>query len=171
MLGSTINPFATGIASGFAGTSASATGLIGRIVILVVGTAIGIWWVMRYAANESNRDPSRRCSAPTASATHRGSFKADADRRRRPTADADRRAQQAGRWALFFLAFVVMIIGVVPWSDLGITRIPTKYWWFPEMTASFLLFSILIGFAGADGGGPSSPAPSSTARATCWASR
>jgi uncharacterized ion transporter superfamily protein YfcC len=50
--------------------------------------------------------------------------------------------------ALFFLAFVVMIIGVVPWSDLGITRIPTKWWWFPEMTASFLVFAILIGLAG-----------------------
>ena len=40
VLGSTINPFATGIASGFAGTSIS-EGLIGRLVILVVGTAIG----------------------------------------------------------------------------------------------------------------------------------
>src|SRR6188472_1954953 len=48
VLGSTINPFATGIASGFAGVSIS-EGIIGRIVILVVGTAIGIWWVMRYA--------------------------------------------------------------------------------------------------------------------------
>ena len=25
-----------------------------------------------------------------------------------------------------------------------IQRIPTHYWWFPEMTASFLLFAILI---------------------------
>jgi uncharacterized ion transporter superfamily protein YfcC len=33
---------------------------------------------------------------------------------------------------LFFLAFVVMIIGVVPWADLGIQRIPTHYWWFPR---------------------------------------
>ena len=48
---------------------------------------------------------------------------------------------------LFFLAFVVMIIGVVPWADLGITRIPTHFWWFPEMTASFLLFAIIIGVA------------------------
>ena len=47
-LGSTINPFATGIASGFAGTTIS-EGIVGRIVILVIGTAIGIWWVMRYA--------------------------------------------------------------------------------------------------------------------------
>ena len=49
MLGSTINPFATGIASGFAGVGID-EGLIGRVVILVVGTAIGMWWVMRYAA-------------------------------------------------------------------------------------------------------------------------
>ena len=33
-------------------------------------------------------------------------------------------------------------------EDLGIYRFPTHWWWFPEMTASFLLFSILIGFAG-----------------------
>ncbi len=46
--------------------------------------------------------------------------------------------------ALFFLAFVVMIYGVIPWEDLGIP-IPTLWWWFPEMTASFLLFAILIG--------------------------
>ena len=49
VLGSTINPFATGIASGFAGVSID-QGLIGRLVILVVGTAIGIVFVMRYAA-------------------------------------------------------------------------------------------------------------------------
>ena len=40
-LASTINPFATGIASGFAGVSL-ADGLIGRLVMLVVGGAIGI---------------------------------------------------------------------------------------------------------------------------------
>src|SRR3954453_7014187 len=41
-LGSTINPFATGIASGIAGVSISA-GLAGRLVTLIVGLAIGIW--------------------------------------------------------------------------------------------------------------------------------
>ena len=56
VLGSTINPFATGIASGFAGTSL-AEGLLGRLVILVIGTAIGIWFVMRYAA-KVKADPS-----------------------------------------------------------------------------------------------------------------
>src|SRR6476660_59563 len=57
VLGSTINPFATGIASGFAGTSIS-EGLIGRLVILVVGTAIGIVFVLRYA-DRIKADPSR----------------------------------------------------------------------------------------------------------------
>ena len=45
----------------------------------------------------------------------------------------------------FFLAFITMMVGVIPWSDLGITRIATNWWWFPEMTASFLFFAIVIG--------------------------
>jgi len=66
-----------------------------------------------------------------------------------PAGDAPRlERSQLVVLGLFFLAFIVMIIGVVPWVELGITHIPTKYWWFPEMTASFLLFAILIGVAG-----------------------
>jgi uncharacterized ion transporter superfamily protein YfcC len=41
----------------------------------------------------------------------------------------------------------VMMYGVIPWEDLGI-GLPTLWWWFPEMTASFLLFSIVIGLIG-----------------------
>ncbi len=48
---------------------------------------------------------------------------------------------------LFFLAFVVMVYGVIPWEDLGLA-IPTWWWWFPEMTACFLFFGILIGIIG-----------------------
>src|ERR671912_1644912 len=57
VLGSTINPFATGIASGFAGINLS-DGLAGRLVILVVGLAIGIYFVTRYA-ERVRRDPTR----------------------------------------------------------------------------------------------------------------
>jgi uncharacterized ion transporter superfamily protein YfcC len=141
VLGSTINPFATGIASGFAGTGID-QGLIGRIVILVVGTAIGIWWVMRYAAR-IKADPARSLIAAD---------RAEIDAHFSAASESDGSAGgMTGRQklvlGLFFLAFVVMIIGVVPWADLGIQRIPTHYWWFPEMTASFLLFAILIGLA------------------------
>jgi uncharacterized ion transporter superfamily protein YfcC len=45
-----------------------------------------------------------------------------------------------------------MIYGVVPWSDIGIP-FPTWWWWFPEMTASFLLFAIIIGLIGRMGEG------------------
>ncbi len=46
----TVNPFATGIASGFARDNRSAKGLIGRLVLLVIGTILGILFVMRYAS-------------------------------------------------------------------------------------------------------------------------
>ena len=42
--------------------------------------------------------------------------------------------------AVFGLAFGVMMYGVIPWEDMGI-GLPTLWWWFPEMTASFILFS------------------------------
>jgi uncharacterized ion transporter superfamily protein YfcC len=141
VIGSTINPFATGIASGFAGTGID-EGLIGRIVILVVGTAFGIWWVMRYAAR-IKADPARSLIAGD---------RAEIDAHFAAGSESSGSAStMTGRQkvvlVLFFLAFIVMIIGVVPWADLGIQRIPTHYWWFPEMTASFLFFAILIGFA------------------------
>ena len=138
VLGSTINPFATGIASGFAGTSIS-EGLIGRIVILVIGTAIGIAFVLRYA-DRIKADPSRSLVY---------AMKAENEARFRATEEgggALTRSQQVVL-VVFFLAFAVMIYGVIPWADLGI-GVPTLWWWFPEMTASFLLFAIIIGLAG-----------------------
>ena len=41
-----------------------------------------------------------------------------------------------------------MMVGVIPWADLGIEAIATRFWWFPEMTASFLFFAIVIGVIG-----------------------
>ena len=70
---------------------------------------------------------------------------------------------------LFFLAFLVMVYGVIPWEDLGIAM-PTLWWWFPEMTASFLLFAILVGIVGGLSRA-SSHDRSSTARAICSAWR
>jgi uncharacterized ion transporter superfamily protein YfcC len=139
VLGSTINPFATGIASGFAGVSIE-EGIVGRLVILVVGTIIGIVFVMRYAARVK-ADPSTSlakegpATAPPPADGHDGGA---------PATLSGRRAAALG---LFALAFVVMIYGVIPWEDLGI-GLPTLWWWFPEMTASFLLFAILIGIVG-----------------------
>ena len=141
VLGSTVNPFATGIASGFAGVSI-AEGIVLRVFILVVGLIIGIFYVMRYA-ERVRADPSKSL-VYAQKAENEAQFLS---------------GQQAGAGfgpftgrhkfvlVLFFLAFVAMVYGVIPWADLGIP-IPTLFWWFPEMTASFLLFAILVGIAG-----------------------
>jgi uncharacterized ion transporter superfamily protein YfcC len=138
VLGSTINPFATGIASGFAGVSIDA-GLLGRIVILVIGTAIGIIWVLRYA-DRVKADPARSLVFEL-KADNEARFQAKSGEGQ---GGAAMTGAQQGALALFALAFLVMIYGVIPWEDLGI-GLPTLWWWFPEMTASFLLFAILIG--------------------------
>jgi uncharacterized ion transporter superfamily protein YfcC len=139
VLGSTINPFATGIASGFAGVSIE-EGIVGRLVILIVGTLIGIVFVMRYAARVK-ADPS---TSLVAASDATASDVADDDA---PATDVSLSGRRAAALGLFALAFIVMIYGVIPWEDLGI-GLPTLWWWFPEMTASFLLFAILIGIVG-----------------------
>jgi uncharacterized ion transporter superfamily protein YfcC len=144
VLASTINPFATGIASGFAGTTIN-DGIVGRLVLLVVGTAIAIAFVMRYA-RRVKADPSRSLVAKPAGADEEVTDDAIEIK------DAPLSGSQKGVLVLFFLAFATMIYGVIPWEDLGI-GVPTLWWWFPEMTASFLLFAILIGIVGRMGEG------------------
>ena len=134
--GSTINPFATGIASEFAGVSIS-DGLVARIVLLVVGLAIGIFFVLRYA-DRVKRDPSRSVVFDMKD-DNEARFRAD---------DQGGAVVLTGTHkivlAVFALSFGLMMYGVIPWEDLGV-GLPTLWWWFPEMTGLFLLSSIAIG--------------------------
>ncbi|HSK96938.1 MAG TPA: YfcC family protein [Euzebyales bacterium] len=143
-LGSTLNPFATGIASGFAGSSIS-EGIVARLIILLVGLAVGVAFVLRYA-DRVKRDP-------TASLVY--DLKADNEARFR-VESAGEVQELTGKHkvilTIFALAFGVMMYGVIPWEDLGV-GLPTLFWWFPEMTASFLLFAIVIGLIGRMGEG------------------
>jgi uncharacterized ion transporter superfamily protein YfcC len=143
VLGSTVNPFATGIASGFAGTTLS-EGLIGRLVLLIVGTILGIIFVVRYA-EKVKKDPSKSLI-----------YDAKAENEKQfLTTSGEAGDEEFGKFTgrhkvilfLFFFAFVVMVYGVIPWEDLGLP-VPTWWWWFPEMTANFLFFGILIGIIG-----------------------
>jgi uncharacterized ion transporter superfamily protein YfcC len=141
VLGSTVNPFATGIASGFADVGLS-DGLAGRLVILIVGLVMAIWFVLRYA-ERVRRDPSQSLVFDMKEANERH-FSASTEG---GAAEIVLTGSHKVVLTLFGLAFVVMIYGVITWEDLGI-GFPTLWWWFPEMTASFLLFSILIGLVG-----------------------
>jgi uncharacterized ion transporter superfamily protein YfcC len=140
-LGSTVNPFATGIASGFAGTTIS-DGLIGRIVLLVVGTIIGIFFVMRYA-ERVKKDPTKSLVYDQKSEVEKQFLSGSSE----GTEFGKFTTRHKVILLFFFLAFVVMVYGVIPWEDLGLA-VPTWWWWFPEMTANFLFFGILIGLIG-----------------------
>ena len=139
-LGSTINPFATGIASGFAEVPIS-EGLFSRLFILVVGLVIGIIFVMRYAARVK-KDPTTSVVADMRQEND-ARFRVQEGQEEVQVLTAKRKIILV----IFALAFVVMMYGVIPWEDLGI-GVPTLWWWFPEMTASFLLFSVIIGLVG-----------------------
>jgi uncharacterized ion transporter superfamily protein YfcC len=139
-LGSTINPFATGIASGFAGISIS-DGLLSRLIILIVGLGLGIFFVMRYA-DRVKRDPS------TSVVHHLREANEERFSMKRGEAEgATMTSRQKVILTVFGLSFLIMMYGVIPWEDMGI-GLPTLWWWFPEMTALFILMSIIIGLLG-----------------------
>jgi uncharacterized ion transporter superfamily protein YfcC len=140
VLASTVNPFATGIASGFAGISI-ADGLVSRIIILVIGTAIGIIFVTRYAA-KVKADPSKSLVYDLKEDNEKRFLRSAGDE---AMPEFDRRRKII--LILFALAFLIMIYSVIPWEDLGLP-FPTWWWWFGEFTALFLGFAILIGIVG-----------------------
>ena len=106
--------------------------------MLIIGLAIGIFFVMRYA-DRVKKDPSRSLVYE---------MKADNEAHFRAQEQGDGGITLTGRHkailAVFGLAFGVMMYAVIPWADLGVP-FPTLWWWFPEMTASFLLFAVIIG--------------------------
>lgn len=127
-LGSTINPFATVIAANAAGIPFT-EGIIARLIILVLGWLVCVFWVMRYAEGVK-ADPSRSLVYD---------MKADnEDHFLKGGSDGD-----AGEFttthkivlAVFVASFALLIYGV---SVLD--------WWMGEMSAMFLAASILVGF-------------------------
>ncbi|WP_207751292.1 YfcC family protein [Anaeromonas frigoriresistens] len=138
VLGSTVNPFATGIASGFAEV-ALGRGIGIRLLILVAGEIIGILYTIRYA-KKVKEDPSKSLVA---------NMREENKEHFLGKQDTDSFPELNGKriliLVLFALTFVVMIYGVLPLEDFGVEAIPTLWWWFPELTALFLVASIIIG--------------------------
>jgi uncharacterized ion transporter superfamily protein YfcC len=141
VIGSTINPFSTGIASGIAGIPL-AEGIVYRIILLIVGTILGIWYVMRYAGKVL-KDPSKSLVADMKEANEKH-FLGGRDSSEAPELTGNRKLILT----LFLLSFVAMVVGVIPWSDLGISAIATRWWWFGELSVLFMVMGIVIGFVG-----------------------
>lgn len=128
-LGSTINPFATVIASNAAGVPFT-DGLALRLVILLGGLAICIAYVMRYATRV-RRDPSQSRVADLA-ADHRAAFAGSAN-----TGDTPLTGTQSAVLVVFALTFAALIWGV---SSQG--------WWMAQMGSLFIAAAIVAGLIG-----------------------
>lgn len=135
VLGSTVNPFATGIAAGFAGVSMGENlGL--RLLMLVLGLGISILFVLFYG-QRVKQDPARSLVAAQRQENLR-SF--GVRQERKPLTGPQKLAL-----SLFALTFLVMVYGVIPFADMGITWIPTLGWWFPELSALFWVSAVITG--------------------------
>lgn len=126
---STTNPFSTIIASDTAGINWT-TGIVGRIIMLAMCLSITIIYILRYAKKVKN-DPSKSIIFSQKSQIET-LFKL------KPEGQHTRFTPRLKViTAVFSLSFIVMIVGV---SLLD--------WWFIEMTATFLVGAIIIGFIG-----------------------
>jgi uncharacterized ion transporter superfamily protein YfcC len=142
VIASTVNPFATGVASDAAGISIG-DGIGLRIALWLVLVPIAITYVVFYARRIS-LDPARSIV---------GISPSDAEEARGLVTDVPRlTGRQKIILCLFGFTFLWMIYGFIPWNDLwqeGFSRdfpLPTFNWfYFPEAAAMFLIMAVVIG--------------------------
>ncbi|OLS03304.1 YfcC family protein [Tissierella creatinophila] len=143
VLASTVNPFATGIASGFADVSLG-QGILLRIVMLVIIETAAILYVIRYA-ERVRKDPTKSLTYSTREEDRKFFLSSKGT-------DGNDFPELTGRGkiilVLFAITFLVMIYGVIPFADMGITFLPTLNWWFTELGSLFLIMAIIIGIVG-----------------------
>lgn len=161
-LASTVNPFATGVASQTINISPG-DGLIPRFILLIITTAISIIFVMRYA-DKVKKDPSKSYVFERRQKDLEEFSTAD------KSIDDKLSKKQKGVLWLFALTFVIMILGLIPWTSLNsswtffddftawFTKIPflgaliaqdfapLGTWYFTEITALFFMMSVIIMF-------------------------
>ena len=142
VLCSTVNPFATGVASDAAGISLG-DGIGTRILMWIVLVTMAIAYVIRYARRVS-RDPSRSVV---------GISPADAEHARGLIGDVPAlTGRQKLVLVLFAGSFLVMIYGFIPWNDLWQEGWGTDFplptftaFYFPEAAALFFVMAVVIG--------------------------
>ncbi len=141
VLCSTVNPFATGVASSAADISLG-DGIVLRFVMWVVLTAVTVAYVIRYA-RRVRRDPERSLT---------GFLPGDRDQ------DAASEAEEPELTGLhkavlvtMGLVFAFMIFSVVPWASALTGDADAKPygfelgWSFPQLAALFLCAAVLVG--------------------------
>lgn len=154
VLGSTINPFATGAAVAAAGVDVNmgTTYAVG-IVIWLVTLVISIVYTMKYAKKVMQTKGSILTSEQLEECKSAYGSTEISD-------DEKLTGKQKTVLIIFALTFVAMILGFIPWGDLneGIANFfaPTDFllgasfgsWWFYEAGTWFMLMGIVIGVIG-----------------------
>ncbi|WP_234496880.1 YfcC family protein [Vibrio maritimus] len=130
---STVNPFATGVASRFAEIQLG-DGIVVRLVAFALLYLVTCVFIMRYAA-KVKADPSQSLLSDI---TFTDQFSSE------PQA-LPYTKQHKVTMAVFFGAFALMIYGVIPWEDIGVTFVPALNWWLKEISIVYLVAAILIG--------------------------
>jgi uncharacterized ion transporter superfamily protein YfcC len=140
VLASTVNPFATGVASDAADISIS-DGIAVRLVMLVVLVPVAITYVLWYG-NRVRKDRARSLLPPESDATEAAEIGDVA------------RLTRSQKWvlAIFGLAFATLIYGFIPWDDVwqNIFDADFPLWtfsnfYFTEASMLFIVAAIVIG--------------------------
>jgi uncharacterized ion transporter superfamily protein YfcC len=143
VLASTVNPFATGVASGAADISIG-DGIGFRLLMYVVLVPLAVWWVVRYA---------RRVKASPGSSLV-DPVEGDDEMRAHGLRDVPPLAWRERMVLLIVgLTFAFMIFAIVPWAQVIHGPDAASYawqldWYFPELAALFLMMSVVVGLVG-----------------------
>ena len=143
VLASTVNPFATGVASDAAGISIG-DGIGFRFLMYVVLVPVGVFFVLRYA-KKVKADPSVSIVGPKegdAEVAARGIGEVPVLTRRHKSV-----------LAVVAFTFAFMIFAIVPWAQVVNGPSADSFgwqldWYFPELAALFIVMSIVVGLIG-----------------------
>jgi uncharacterized ion transporter superfamily protein YfcC len=174
VMASTVNPFSIGVAAGEAGVGIG-DGIVLRLILWVILTAMAVGWVLRYAARVRadasaslvgfDETAPRDAAAPDPVAGQTADDPAGRDEGGAGSNAAQRTLTGTQKWVLAITAFTfgLMIFSVIPWAGLvGGATGPADYyvthkvagvepfwfeldWWFPQLAMLFLIASVLVG--------------------------
>lgn len=163
LIGSTINPFSTGIASSFANISIG-DGIVLRLFIYILFFAIGAFYIMRYAKKVKDK-PSLSLVFKHKTSNEEYFLKNDASSNNIHITKIHKRVL-----IVFCSVFVILILSIVPWAskfninffndinnyilsipvikDILGPIVPFGNWWFSDLSLLFLIASVIVGFIG-----------------------
>lgn len=159
LIGSTINPFATGIASELANVPIG-KGMFLRLLMYILFFTLGTVYIMRYAKKVKNNPESSLVFS--LKKVHEEHFLDNTNSSNNIT------SMHKKVLAVFVCLFIILIIGVLPWREFNVHifddaknwllsipilndilgPFPAAQWKIPHLSLLFLFASLLVGFLG-----------------------